>query len=78
MAILNLSVSDELDKKFREAASTHFGNKKGNLAKAATEGLGMWIELSGLCKAANITMESAMALLKEVLSKVTNADQPEA
>jgi hypothetical protein len=76
MAILNLSVSDDLDERFREAASTYFGNKKGNLAKAATESFEFWIGARNLCKKAGMPPEQVMAFLRKVLQKLV-ADQPE-
>ena len=44
MARMNIIVTDELEKKFRETVFLKYGMKKGNLAKAAEEALDEWIE----------------------------------
>jgi len=45
---INLVVSDQLEKDFREAVFRKFGMKKGNITKATEEALVDWITKSKL------------------------------
>lgn len=76
MAILNLSVSDELESKFRDAASLYFGNKKGNLAKAATEAFEVWLRIRKKSSEAHLQVDNACLLFEQVVQKII--DQTEA
>jgi hypothetical protein len=44
MGKIDLIISDELEKKFREAIFKRYGLKRGNIAKAAEEAITDWIE----------------------------------
>lgn len=44
MGRINLTISDELEKKFRELIFKKKGWKKGNLKKAVQEAITLWIE----------------------------------
>lgn len=44
MARVNLTVSDELEKEFREKVFERYGMKKGNIAKAIEEAIREWVE----------------------------------
>ena len=44
MARLNVSVPDDLDRKFRKEIGRRYGMKKGNLQKAVAEAIALWIE----------------------------------
>ena len=44
MARMNIAISDEMEKKFRETVFLKYGMKKGNITKAAEEALNDWIE----------------------------------
>ena len=44
MGKINLVVSDELEKKFRDAVYKKYGLKRGNLTKATDEALTDWIK----------------------------------
>lgn len=41
---LNISLSDELEEKFREVVFKKFGMKKGNINKAFEEAIDDWIK----------------------------------
>jgi hypothetical protein len=41
---INLVVSDELEKKFRDAVYKKYGLKRGNITKAVDEALEDWIK----------------------------------
>lgn len=41
---INITISEELDKKFREVVAQTYGFRKGNLKIAIEEALEMWIE----------------------------------
>lgn len=43
MGKINLVVSDELEKRFRDAVYKKFGLKRGNITKAVDEALEEWI-----------------------------------
>ena len=72
MAILNLSVSDDLEAQFRRAASNYFGNKKGNLGKAAAEAFEFWIATRGKCAEADLPFENVGILLDKVIQSVAD------
>jgi len=44
MARMNVAVSDELERKFREAVFRKYGMKKGNITKAVEKAMDEWIE----------------------------------
>ncbi|MEM4577189.1 MAG: hypothetical protein QW701_07115 [Candidatus Nezhaarchaeales archaeon] len=44
MGKLNLTIEDEVERRFREAAFKKFGYKKGSLQKAVEEALNEWIQ----------------------------------
>ena len=44
MGRINIYISDELEKKFREEVFKRFGMKKGNMAKALEEAITQWIK----------------------------------
>jgi hypothetical protein len=44
MGKINLIISDELEKKFREAIFKRYGLKRGNISKAIEEAINDWIE----------------------------------
>ena len=44
MGKLNISLSDDLEKKFRETVFEKFGMKKGNINKAFEEAIDDWIK----------------------------------
>lgn len=44
MGKINLVVSDELEKQFREAVFKKYGMKQGNITKATEEALQDWIK----------------------------------
>ena len=44
MGKINLIVSDELEKEFRDAVYRKFGMKRGNITKAVAEALQEWIK----------------------------------
>jgi len=44
MARVNLTISDELEEKFREMVFKKYGMKKGNITKAVQEAIRLWIE----------------------------------
>jgi len=41
---MNITISKELDKKFRESVAKNLGFKKGNLQIAIEEAIDMWIK----------------------------------
>ncbi len=43
MGKVNLSIDDEIDKKFRVAVAKKKGLRKGNLTKAVEEAMKLWI-----------------------------------
>ena len=44
MGKINLVVSDEMEKEFRDAVYRKYGMKRGNITKAVTEALNEWIK----------------------------------
>ncbi len=44
MAYINLSIDDELDKRFRDEVNKRLGMKKGNIKAAIEEAMRMWIQ----------------------------------
>jgi hypothetical protein len=46
MGKLVFTVSEELEKKFREAVYKRYGMKKGNISKAIREALELWISVN--------------------------------
>lgn len=44
MARVNLILSDELEREFREKVFERYGMKKGNIAKAIEEAIREWVE----------------------------------
>jgi hypothetical protein len=46
MSKLVLTVSEELEKRFREAVYKRYGMKKGNISKAVREALELWISVN--------------------------------
>jgi predicted nucleic acid-binding protein len=44
MARMNIIVSDEVEKKFREVIFRKYGMKKGNITKAVEEAINEWIK----------------------------------
>lgn len=44
MVIINVSIKDEIETKFRKAIYNKFGMKKGNYSKAVNEALEDWAE----------------------------------
>jgi hypothetical protein len=44
MARVNLLLSDELEKEFRQKVFERYGMKKGNIAKAIEEAITEWVE----------------------------------
>jgi hypothetical protein len=46
LAKINLVISDQLDKDFREAVYKKYGLKRGNIKEATEEALRDWIEKS--------------------------------
>jgi hypothetical protein len=43
MPAINVKISEELDRKFRETIAKKFGVKKGNLKMAVEEALRKWV-----------------------------------
>lgn len=43
LGALNVVISDEIDRKFREEVGKRFGAERGNLARATEEALELWI-----------------------------------
>jgi len=41
---INLMISDELEKRFRDAVFKRYGLKRGNISKAIEEALNDWIK----------------------------------
>ena len=48
MGKLNISLSDELEEKFRKTVFDKFGMKKGNINKAFEEAINDWIQKNKL------------------------------
>jgi len=44
MGKLNTMISDELEKRFRQAVATHWGARKGVISKSLEEAIELWIE----------------------------------
>jgi hypothetical protein len=44
MGKLNLMISDELEKRFRQAVAIHWGARKGVISKSLEEALELWIK----------------------------------
>ncbi|MBI2076644.1 MAG: hypothetical protein HYT72_05355 [Candidatus Aenigmarchaeota archaeon] len=47
MGTITVSVDDDVEKKFRKAASTKYGKRKGYLGKAITTAMKIWIKAEG-------------------------------
>ncbi len=47
MANINVSIDNELDKRFRDEVNKRLGMKKGNIKIAIEEAMRMWIERKG-------------------------------
>jgi hypothetical protein len=43
MGILNITVDDDLEERFRQKAAARFGNRKGNLSEAMKDALTEWV-----------------------------------
>ncbi len=59
MGTITVSVNDEVEKKFREAASAKYGKRKGYLGEAVTAAMQTWV------KAENGNVKRALELLKK-------------
>ena len=58
MARLNLTIEDDLVKRFREAANIEYSYKKGALKKAVEEAIKMWLAtVEPLHKKKNVPVE---------------------
>jgi hypothetical protein len=44
MGKLNIMISDELEKRFRQAVATHWGARNGVISKSLEEAIELWIE----------------------------------
>ena len=61
MGTITISVDDDTEKRFREAAKKKLGERKGYLGKATTEALEHWVRLQSQEDIAS----DALALLKK-------------
>jgi len=41
---IDIMISDELEKRFRQAGATHWGARKGVISKSLEEAIELWIE----------------------------------
>jgi len=44
MGKMNVVISDETERRFRDAVARHLGVRKGNISKALQEAIDLWIE----------------------------------
>lgn len=47
MGIITISVDDDVERKFRKAASSKYGKRKGYLGEALTEAMQTWVRSEG-------------------------------
>ena len=66
MGTVTISISDETEKRFREAVKAKLGEGKGKLGKAVEEAISKWVEEDEQQK----LRQEALALLKKGLYKV--------
>ena len=66
MGTVTISISDEIEERFRAAVRGKYGQGKGKLGKAAEEALAKWAEADEQQK----LRQEALALLKKGLYKV--------
>lgn len=59
MGTITINVDDSIEKKFRKAASTKYGKRKGYLGEAVTEAMQTWL------KAESGNVKKAMELLEK-------------
>ncbi len=57
MAIITISVDDEVEKKFRETAKRVIGDRKGFLGRAVTEAMSLWMKEKSQAEIARTAME---------------------
>ena len=66
MGTVTISISDETEKRFREAVKAKLGEGKGKLGKAVEEAISKWVEEDNYKK----LMEEAIAMMKKGLYKL--------
>lgn len=59
MGTITISVDDDVERKFRKAASTKYGKRKGYLGEAITEAMQTWL------KSESGTVRKAVELLEK-------------
>lgn len=57
MTTITISVDDEVEKKFREAAKRVIGDRKGFLGRAVTEAMRLWMKEKSQAEIARAALE---------------------
>jgi len=65
MGIILVKISDETEKKLREAAIMRFGAKKGSLSKAVEEAINMWIDSLKISREEKVDWDTLRVRVKD-------------
>lgn len=68
--VLTLSLDDEMEQEFRDAAGRYFGQKKGNLSKAATEAFRLWIDMREAAGMVDMPVQNTVKVVKQVCKRM--------